>query len=251
MLSNVSGIIVVSNINNEITFKLDSIDYNIQIIADENSGITVKNSNGYVYGIVKFEDISMVYMTYNEKSFSLIGESSDDELNISIMSIGEINNCTYFISSIDTIKHFKTVVYCNDNVVWSSEDDTCYCNVFDNAYTYAIKIPKYLNLVTSNQSVNSLNNISLILPCYIYIRESPASLNVWKYFGSISSIGSVSMYNMSNYNIAQSSYDRTGDKYICCELYKRRTLGYAGIAIKLTNRIDITEDDTSGIPNIQ
>lgn len=104
---------------------------------------------------------------------------------------------------------------------------------------------------SSGKTVNVLNEISLIMPSYFYIRKTPKAVDVWSYVGKSNDICYVNMYNMDNYHIAQQDYPITGDKYICCALYKRRTVCYAGVAIRLTNKIDKTEDDGSVIPSIQ
>ena len=104
---------------------------------------------------------------------------------------------------------------------------------------------------SSGKTVNVLNEISLIMPSYFYIRKPPKALDVWSYVGKSNDICYVNMYNMENYHIVQQDYPVTGDKYICCALYKRRTVCYAGVAIRLTDKIDKTEDDASVIPSIQ
>ena len=104
---------------------------------------------------------------------------------------------------------------------------------------------------SSGKTVNVLNEISLIMPSYFYIRKPPKALDVWSYVGKSNDICYVNMYNMENYHIVQQDYPVTGDKYICCALYKRRTVCYAGVAIRLTDKIDKTEDDGSVIPSIQ
>lgn len=104
---------------------------------------------------------------------------------------------------------------------------------------------------SSGKTVNVLNEISLIMPSYFYIRKPPKAINVWSYVGKSNDICYVNMYNMENYHIVQQDYPVTGDKYICCALYKRRTVCYAGVAIRLTDKIDKTEDDGSVIPSIQ
>lgn len=104
---------------------------------------------------------------------------------------------------------------------------------------------------SSGKTVNVLNEISLIMPSYFYIRKPPKAIDVWSYVGKSNDICYVNMYNMENYHIVQQDYPTTGDKYICCTLYKRRTDCYAGVAIRLTDKIDKTEDDGSVIPSIQ
>ena len=104
---------------------------------------------------------------------------------------------------------------------------------------------------SSGKTVNVLNEISLIMPSYFYIRKPPKAIDVWSYVGKSNDICYVNMYNMENYHIVQQDYPITGDKYICCALYKRRTVCYAGVAIRLTDKIDKTEDDGSVIPSIQ
>ena len=104
---------------------------------------------------------------------------------------------------------------------------------------------------SSGKTVNVLNEISLIMPSYFYIRKPPKAIDVWSYVGKSNDICYVNMYNMENYHIVQQDYPTTGDKYICCALYKRRTVCYAGVAIRLTDKIDKTEDDGSVIPSIQ
>lgn len=104
---------------------------------------------------------------------------------------------------------------------------------------------------SSGKTVNVLNEISLIMPSYFYIRKPPKAIDVWSYVGKSNDICYVNMYNMENYHIVQQDYPVTGDKYICCALYKRRTVCYAGVAIRLTDKIDKTEDDGSVIPSIQ
>ena len=104
---------------------------------------------------------------------------------------------------------------------------------------------------SSGKTVNVLNEISLIMPSYFYIRKPPKAIDVWSYVGKSNDICYVNMYNMENYHIVQQNYPITGDKYICCALYKRRTVCYVGVAIRLTDKIDKTEDDGSVIPSIQ
>lgn len=104
---------------------------------------------------------------------------------------------------------------------------------------------------SSGKTVNVLNEISLIMPSYFYIRKPPKAIDVWSYVGKSNDICYVNMYNMENYHIVQQDYPVTGDKYICCALYKRRTVCYTGVAIRLTDKIDKTEDDGSVIPSIQ
>lgn len=104
---------------------------------------------------------------------------------------------------------------------------------------------------SSGKTVNVLNEISLIMPSYFYIRKPPKAIDVWSYVGKSNDICYVNMYNMENYHIVQQDYPVTGDKYICCALYKRRTVCYAGVAIRLTDKIEKTEDDGSVIPSIQ
>lgn len=104
---------------------------------------------------------------------------------------------------------------------------------------------------SSGKTVNVLNEISLIMPSYFYIRKPPKAIDVWSYVGKSNDICYVNMYNMENYHIVQQDYPVTGDKYICCALYKRRTVCYAGVAVRLTDKIDKTEDDGSVIPSIQ
>lgn len=104
---------------------------------------------------------------------------------------------------------------------------------------------------SSGKTVNVLNEVSLIMPSYFYIRKPPKAIDVWSYVGKSNDICYVNMYNMDNYHIAQQDYPVTGDKYICCALYKRRTVCYAGVAVRLTDKIDKTEDDGSVIPSIQ
>ena len=104
---------------------------------------------------------------------------------------------------------------------------------------------------SSGKTVNVLNEVSLIMPSYFYIRKTPKAIDVWSYVGKSNDICYVNMYNMDNYHIAQQDYPVTGDKYICCALYKRRTVCYAGVAVRLTDKIDKTEDDGSVIPSIQ
>ena len=104
---------------------------------------------------------------------------------------------------------------------------------------------------SSGKTVNVLNEISLIMPSYFYIRKPPKAIDVLSYVGKSNDICYVNMYNMENYHIVQQDYPITGDKYICCALYKRRTVCYAGVAIRLTDKIDKTEDDGSVIPSIQ
>ena len=104
---------------------------------------------------------------------------------------------------------------------------------------------------SSGKTVNVLNEISLIMPSYFYIRKPPKAIDVWSYVGKSNDICYVNMYNMENYHVVQQDYPITGDKYICCALYKRRTVCYAGVAIRLTDKIDKTEDDGSVIPSIQ
>ena len=104
---------------------------------------------------------------------------------------------------------------------------------------------------SSGKTVNVLNGISLIMPSYFYVRKPPKAIDVWSYVGKSNDICYVNMYNMENYHIVQQNYPITGDKYICCSLYKRRTVCYAGVAIRLTDKIDKTEDDGSVIPSIQ
>ena len=104
---------------------------------------------------------------------------------------------------------------------------------------------------SSGKTVNVLNEISLIMPSYFYIRKPPKAIDVWSYVGKSNDICYVNMYNMENFHVVQQDYPITGDKYICCALYKRRTVCYAGVAIRLTDKIDKTEDDGSVIPSIQ
>lgn len=104
---------------------------------------------------------------------------------------------------------------------------------------------------SSGKTVNVLNEISLIMPSYFYIRKPPKAVDVWSYVGKSNDICYVNMYNMENFHIVQQDYPVTSDKYICCALYKRRTVCYAGVAIRLTDKIDKTEDDGSVIPSIQ
>ena len=104
---------------------------------------------------------------------------------------------------------------------------------------------------SSGKTVNVLNEVSLIMPSYFYIRKPPKAIDVWSYVGKSNDICYVNMYNMGNYHIVQQDYPVTGDKYICCALYKRRTVCYAGVAIRLTDKIYKTEDDGSVIPSIQ
>ena len=104
---------------------------------------------------------------------------------------------------------------------------------------------------SSGKTVNVLNEVSLIMPSYFYIRKTPKAIDVWSYVGKSNDICYVNMYNMDNYHIAQQDYPVAGDKYICCALYKRRTVCYAGVAVRLTDKIDKTEDDGSVIPSIQ
>lgn len=103
----------------------------------------------------------------------------------------------------------------------------------------------------SGKTVNVLNEVSLIMPSYFYIRKPPKAIDVWSYVGKSNDICYVNMYNMDNYHIAQQDYPVAGDKYICCALYKRRTVCYAGVAVRLTDKIAKTEDDGSVIPSIQ
>ena len=104
---------------------------------------------------------------------------------------------------------------------------------------------------SSGKTVNVLNEVSLIMPSYFYIRKPPKAIDVWSYVGKSNDICYVNMYNMDNYHIAQQDYPVAGDKYICCALYKRRTVCYAGVAVRLTDKIAKTEDDGSVIPSIQ
>ena len=104
---------------------------------------------------------------------------------------------------------------------------------------------------SSGKTVNVLNEVSLIMPSYFYIRKPPKAIDVWSYVGKSNDICYVNMYNMDNYHIAQQDYPVAGDKYICCALYKRRTGCYAGVAVRLTDKIAKTEDDGSVIPSIQ
>lgn len=104
---------------------------------------------------------------------------------------------------------------------------------------------------SSGKTVNVLNKVSLIMPSYFYIRKPPKAIDVWSYVGKSNDICYVNMYNMENFHIVQQDYPITGDKYICCALYKRRTVCYAGVAVRLTDKIDKTEDDGSVIPSIQ
>lgn len=226
------------------------MDYNIQISADESNGLIVKNSNDYTYGSFKLSGLTTVYMSYSGTSLTIITPVKGEGISNAILSIGLVNGCTYSIIYANTGQQFTTKIYKDATTSWSSLDGTCNCNIFD-INLYPSKIPEYAQLTGLHMSTNSLNNISLVLPCYLFTKASPSGLSMWEYLGTISALGAVSMYNMGDYHIAQSSYDKSGDKYVCCSLAPRNRTYYAGIAVKLTDRLAITEDDTGGIPSIQ
>lgn len=151
----------------------------------------------------------------------------------------------------------KTYYKCGD-IIYNDDDNSflmCIKNHLSNIYSSNEKdnwksLP-YNFHNSSGKTVNVLNEISLIMPSYFYIRKPPKAIDVWSYVGKSNDICYVNMYNMENYHIVQKDYPITGDKYICCALYKRRTVCYAGVAIRLTDKIDKTEDDGSVIPSIQ
>lgn len=98
---------------------------------------------------------------------------------------------------------------------------------------------------------NTSNGIATVLPSLFYIKEQPYGMNTWSYIGKSDELNYVNMYNMSSYHILQKNYPVSGDRYVCITQYKRRKFMYDGLAIRLTNRLDITEDDTSVVPSIQ
>lgn len=113
------------------------------------------------------------------------------------------------------------------------------------------KVANWSNRNSSGCDTNTLNGISLILPTLFYVRACPDELNIWSYISSTKDINTVNMYNMSSMHIIQEDYPVSGDRYVCILPYARRKYTYSGIAIKLTNKLDITEDDNSVIPSVQ
>lgn len=255
------NVTIVSHINNELTFKISSMEYNLQILANELDGLVVKNSNGHTYGSFRADDginsidTTTVYISFSDGSLTLLSRplilGDYWAVQTQIFSLGLVGSYTYFITtSSSNLQNIE--VYKDSSTCWSSNSGTCKCSITEKYSSKQSNIPnyKYFN-TTTNRSVNTLNNIAMILPVYIYVKSSPSSLNLWEYLDKIPALGCVNMYNMNEFHIAQSSYNNTGDKYICCSLNGRSFLDYSGIAIKLTDKLTITEDDVNVIPSIQ
>lgn len=228
-----------------------------------------------------------VYMSFSNKSFTLISipySPNKPWLTCTqLLSIGIIKTYMYYIVNNDNNYDVDTDsvhiyddnsnhyvdIYDGTTKKWTSSNGTCRCSIFDtyrpqevqkpqnppiiiHSPYYELNIPHYRWFSYKNlRSYNTLDNSTMILPVYIYIKEPPKSKDFWGYLGRIQSLGCVNMYNMNNFHIAQTSYETSGDKYVCCSLNGRTLQTMMGVAVRLTDRLTVTEDDASVIPRIQ
>lgn len=143
--------------------------------------------------------------------------------------------------------------------LWSSAYGTCTATVLhtDNNITH---LPNYRGMLgvgekkakhKRNINTNTLNEITMVLPVYFYVKDSPEAVNMWKYIGTTNFFGLVSMYNMDTFHISQVDYPVSGNRYMCCSLYKRRTIDFSGIAIKLSNTLESLSDNVADFDGMQ
>ena len=90
----------------------------------------------------------------------------------------------------------------------------------------------------SGLSVNELNEVALILPCYFFIKHTPRVLDTWSCLGRTDEIGYVNMYNIGNEHIAHSNYPVKSDKYICFGVWSRRNTSKTVTTTKDNKKID-------------
>lgn len=98
---------------------------------------------------------------------------------------------------------------------------------------------KYLmsrGLTEKGRTVNTLNNISLILPIYFYIKRDPEMANIYSFYGYTDTVNYVNMYNMFTNTLKESNYPIDKAEYNCFQTGRRRQaygdVGYNGVAFR-------------------
>lgn len=249
-----------------------------------NNGVENVTQKSVVFGLPGFSVYGLLYMIndktkdkwasidYSQIHYSEMVGSGRDAYQVNYYAKGDYDLCDstlLFNPSAHSIPKYDYLAnhpmpfldktyYKYGDIIYNDDDNsflTCIKNHLSNISS-SDEMENWKSLPynfhnSSGKTVNVLNEISLIMPSYFYIRKPPKAIDVWSYVGKSNDICYVNMYNMDNYHIVQQDYPITGDKYICCALYKRRTDCYAGVAIRLTDKIDKTEDDGSVIPSIQ
>lgn len=93
-------------------------------------------------------------------------------------------------------------------------------------------------------SVNTLNDISSVMPLYLIVKRDPAIINNFSPIGNTDVINYVNMFNIGSNKILEKSFPDTDAQYNCFNIGYRRVRvgsgmkGYSGIAFKLgTDRL--------------
>lgn len=128
-----------------------------------------------------------------------------------------------------------------------------------------IELPTYKNIISKSLldtggNLNTLNNISTVMPIYFMVLRDPAILDSYSSIGYTDFINYISMYNIASGSINNVSFPITmPKKYQCFSLYKRRMsnqyvnknwyetykdgfYGYAGIAVSMGTAETIISD---------
>ena len=212
-----------------------------------------------------------IYFSFDRDNLAIVTKyNNTSTIDVSILCCGRfyVDSTSYIYIYSNTANNFvnagnkEVVVVYNENepdMLWSSAYGTCTSTILhidDN-----IKgVPNYRGIFNvgdknakhkRDYNTNSLNEITTILPVYFYVKDTPYALNMWKYIGMTDFFGIVSMYNMDTFHISQINYPVSGNKYLCCSFYRRRTVDFSGIAIRLSNLLETMSDNLIDFTGMQ
>lgn len=245
-------------------------DTGVELYSDDSDFISRCGAKPMLLNKKLFEG-DYIYLSYDENNLAIVTKINDASLSdSSVLCCGRFyvgsvpyiyiySNSAYNNVSVDDK---EVVIVYNENTpdkLWSSAYGMCTSTILcadDN-----IKgVPNYRSIFNvgdknakhkRDYNTNSLNEITTILPVYFYVKDTPYTLNMWKYIGMTDFLGVVSMYNMDTFHISQIDYPVSGNRYLCCSFYKRRLVDFRGIAIRLSNLLETISDNLIDFTGMQ
>ena len=132
------------------------------------------------------------------------------------------------------------------NKLWAITIDIDYYIPMVCSITYSTKsLPKYESLISHDylekgHIVNTLNNISLLMPLWFMVHRDPEELNSYSAVSRNDVINLVSMYNICSGRIENGTFPVKEHKYQCFQMGNRRAMfgmkGYNGLAFKQSEK---------------
>lgn len=161
---------------------------------------------------------------------------------------------TNIITSYDTIKKIVR------NQVWAVTMELDYYVPMVCSITSSTKpLPRYEPLIAhtsieQGHTVNTLNNITTIMPLWFMVRRDPEVLDNYSGAGKNEVINFVDMFNMASDRMENGTFPiKDSHVYDCFHMGNRRSMfgmrGYSGIAFKQEPEIEYDPDDPSTYPD--